>query len=328
MYPSRPSVVVLSRGSTWNPRFWDPPYTMPDDVVGGAWPAGATAQAIFYDNAGGVLGVVDGTVSPGGITFNGVPAVVDLVPNGANFEIFLTTSGAVPYQIRYGKVIRREVEFLLSTTPAAVGQLFSDSWPTTGIRSQWRQVALTNAVVHDNSGLSLANGIGSPNTGSQSDNAIRWFQPLDGDSVKVKITCLNRHPYANSTFARMRVIVCSDVAMTNYLSAELLASANITGTHIDQVQFATGTAPTAVTYQGSPASHVLANGESITVGFDEGSNTISVYSGTNLTPLASWTDSTNIVAHGPGHRYLALAWSTSPSSDGLQATTWQASDEL
>lgn len=326
MYTSRPSVVALSRGSTWNPRVFDPPYTLPDDVVGGAWPAGATVQTVFYDNSGGVLGVVSGTVAPGGITLGpAAPAVVDVVPNGANFEVILTTSGGDPYTIRYGKVIRREAQFLLGAPPATTGLVFEDSWPTLGIRSSWIVMAGTT-VVHDNSGASLPNGIGSPNTAGQSDNTLRWFQPLDGDSAKVKVTVLNQHSYTvGGAFAKMRIICCSDIAMSSYLVAEFSAT-NPSGSHVDQLNFATGTGPTSLTYVGSPITHTLADGDDITVNYDEGSDTLSVYTGAGLTPVGSWPATG--IPHGPGHRYLGLAWSTSASSDGLQATSWEASDEL
>jgi len=323
-YTSRPAVVVLSRGSTWNPRPFDPPETLPNDVVGFAWPAGATVQTVFYDSAGGVLAVVTGTVAPAGMTLGpAAPSVVDVIPNGANFEVVMTVAGA-PYQIRYGKVIRREATFPLSTVPAGTGQVFFDSWPTLGIRSSWVVMAGTT-VVHNNSGISQLNGIGSPNTGAQSDNALRWFQPLDGDSATVKIVGLNLHSYTVGAFAKMRIIVCSDVAMSSYLFAEL-SGTNPAGTHVDQLRFGTGTAPTAVSYVGSPTTHTLVNQESITVRYDTGSDTLSAYSGTNLTPLATFPATG--IPHGPGHRYLALAWSTSPTSDGLQITNWNASDEL
>lgn len=328
MYEARPSVVTLSRGGTWNPRPWDAPYTLPNDVVGGAWPDGSSAQTIFYDTSGGVLGVVAGTVAPDGITFMGDPAVVDLVPNGANFEIFLTTSGGDPYLIRYGRVVRREVEFLQSGTPAASsGQAFSDSWPTTGIKSTWVQMALTRTVVHDNSGVSLDNGVGSPNVGSgQTDTAMRWFRPLDGNNAKVEIVALNQHNYTASSFTRMRVIVCSDQAMTSYIAAEFYAGADISDTHVNQISFLTGTGPTAVSYVGSPVTHLVHDSDDYTVNYDAGTDTLTVYAGTDLTPIATRTATG--VPVGPGHRYLGLAWSTSANTDGLQATSWEASDEL
>lgn len=326
---ARVSAVILSRGSTWSPQPWEPPYLLPD--AGQAWPT-ATAQCVFYDTAGGTLATVDGTVTASGIAFNAAPDVVDLVPNGANFEIFLTVSGD-PYQIRYGKVIRREAFF--TQTPASVTTPldFTDSWPTTGLKSTWVTV-IGNPVVHDNSGLSLPNGLGALNWPSAQDyNALRWYKPLSGDSVRVKVSALNRHVYGTNSFAKMRVILCANTSLSSYLAVEFAATADGSGTHTDQIHLATSngfdsTNGFNVAYRGSAITNVVANGDEYTVHYDDSAGALSVYKGTDTTPLGTWTDSTHLIPHGPGYRYVGLSFYYSTNTDGLQATSWQAIDDL
>jgi hypothetical protein len=316
---ARVSAVILSRGSTWNPQPFEPPYLLADDA--GGWPAG-TAQCVFYDNAGGTLATVDGTVAATGITFNAPPSVVDLIPAGANFEVFLTIDGD-PYQIRYGKVIRREAQFAAQPASVTTPLAFTDSWPTLGIRSTWVVVAGLVGV-NDNSGVSLPNGVNAAAGGS----AMRWYKPLATDSSKVQVTALNRYTYGNSTHVKMRVILSANVAMTSFLGVEFEASANGAGAHTDLIHLITGSSPTSVTYQGTAISNVVATGDSYTVQYDDPTKTLSVYKGTSTSPLGSWVDATNLIPHGPGYRYVGLGWDTTSGQIPLQATSWQAIDGI
>lgn len=316
---SRVSAVILSRGSTWSPQPWEPPYLLPDN--GQAWPT-ATASCVFYDTSGGTLATVAGTVTPTGITFTAAPAVVDLIPNGSNFEVFLTVSGS-PYQIRYGKVIRREAQFTTQPGSVSTPLAFTDSWPTLGIRSTW--VAIQGSIfVADNSGESLPNGLAC-NLGG---GALRWYTPLTGDTVTVKISTLNQHNYGVSSTAKLRVILCADIAFSSFLAVEFEASSDGAGVHSDLIHFCTGTGPQAVTYRGSSISNVVADGDSYTVRYDNATGILSVYKGTSTSPLGSWTDSTHIVPHGPGYRYLGVSSFATITSYGIQPTTWQAQDAI
>jgi hypothetical protein len=325
VFTSRPSVVVLSRGSTWNPRPFDPPYTLPDDVVGRAWPDGATAHANFYDNTGAQLVVVDGTVSPGGICFNAGPDVMDQVPNGANFELFITTEYGDPYQIRYGKVVRREAEFL-QAPPATVTTplVFADSWPTLGLRSSWVQMGAKPIVVRDNSGASQPNGVaaGSVLLGS-ADACMRWYRPLATDSVKVKLNTLDKHSYLIGGYAELYAILCGDQAFSSFLAVQFKGTLGLG--HVNTIKFGVGSSPSSFSQQGDAITHTIGNGQ-YTIGYDDATKLISIYAGTDTAPLGSWEDVGHAVPHGPGFRYLGIRSSISALTDGLQATSWQAID--
>lgn len=319
-YESRLSAILLSRGSHWSPNAASPPYLVAEPL--NPWPAGATARAVFYNTAGAELLTVDGTVTTDTVAFEATAAEVDLVPAGAKFEIFIDDDGK-SYQIRYGEVMRREAQFL--TAPAAASGYealqFTDSFPTLGLKSSWQQIA-GSTVVFNNSGASLANGIGPGNAlALASESAVRWFAPLNSDSVRVSVNLLNQHAFPTIAAAKTRVIVCSDIRMTSYIGVEFQE-------HNHEIRFVTGTGPLAVTLRGTSISNTVADNDNYTIAYQNSTKTISVYKGNSTSPLGSWTDSGDVVPHGPGYRYAGLAWSNGALTDGVQVSYWSAKDDV
>lgn len=318
MTENRLTAVLLSRGSTWAPQPWEPPHLTPD--VGAPWPTG-TASAVFYDTAGTTLATIDGTVAPTGITFTADPDVTDLIPAGANFEVFLTASG-VTKQIRYGKVMRREASFFNSPAVTTTIQAlqFTDTFPTLGLRSSWKPV---NGVttVFDNSASSLPNAIGARfELLANQISAVRWFAPLNSNSVRIKVNLLNQAGIT-ATGAKTRVILCADQRFTSYLAVEFVETDH-------KIHFCKGTAPNTVTYQGSAITNTVADGDEHTIYYDNAADTVYVYKGTDLTPLGSWNDSTHSIPHGPGHRYVGLAWDNTFLQQGILVSYFSAKDEV
>lgn len=313
MFENRLSAVVLSRGSTWQPRPQDPPYLMADPLR--AWPDNAVAYARFYDTTGAQLvDDIDGEVTPSFINFAADPDVVDLVPNGANFDITLDTNDG-PFQIRHGKVIRREVEFFDSPglTTKYQALRFTDTFPTLGLRSSWKAVA-GRTKVFNNAPSSLPNGVG-PNVGLLfAASAIRWYAPLNGNSVRVNVSLLNQGT------GKARVILCADQRFSSGLAVEFEESAH-------RIHFGKVTGPTTVTYLGSAIVNTVADNDNYTIVYNEATDTISVYKGTSTTPLGSYTDSLHAIPHGPGYTHLGLSWSNSGLlSQGIQCSYFSAAE--
>jgi hypothetical protein len=313
-YESRLSAVVLRRGSIWKPDpFNEPPYLMADPMR--PWPDGADCTATFYNSAGETLLEVDCDVTPQTIQPLAAAVDVDTVPAGADFEIVVQTDDG-PEQVRYGKVLRREAEFLNAPAATASYQAlqFTDNFPTLGLRSSWKAVS-GKTQVFDNSGSSLPNSVGAK-TGflflGAAQSAIRWFAPLNGDSVRVGVNLLNQGT------GKTTVVICSDILMTSYLGVQFEENAH-------SIHLCTGTGPLAVTYRGSAITNTVADGDNYTIAYTQSTKTLSVYKGTGTTPLGSWTDSTNIVPHGPGYRYAGLNWI---SGNGVQVSYWSAKDDV
>jgi hypothetical protein len=313
------SAVVLSRGASWNPRPDKPPYLLAE--VGHPWPTDADAYVVFTDSTGGELLTVDCTITPDVIQpFADIDDVAG-IPAGTNFEIFLETSASTD-KIRYGKVSRHEAP--LSNAPATdiSNQVlrFTDTFPTLGLRSNWKAVA-GRARVHGNAGLSLPNSVGPNFDGLFSNSAIRWDTPLNGDSAKIHVTVIDPLPIVFQ--AKTTIILCADQRFTSFLGVQFESSS---GTN--HLRVGTGDSPFAFTDRADPVVHDVINSDDYTIQYDELTKKLFIYQGEDLTPLLSWTDSMDVMPHGPGYTYLGMAFQASltPLGPGVQVTGWQATD--
>lgn len=314
------SVVQLSRGATWNPNPSERPYLIAKP--GRPWPADATVTCVFSDTSGGELLTVTGTVTPQAISFKAPPDDVDPIGGGCNFEIFLHTADGDVYKIRYGKVVRMEAP--LTSAPATVisnqALRFVDTFPTLGLRSNWKAVA-GRARVHSNSSYGLPHSVGPNFDAFFSQSAIRWDTPLNGDSARVHVTVIDPSPIVVK--AKTTIILCADQRLTSFLGVQFESS---NGTN--SLRIGTGSSPTGFTDRVPALTHNVHNNEDYTVAYDDLTKNVFIYQGTDTTPLLSWTDSMGIVPHGPGYRYLGMSFmaSLTPFGPGVQVTGWQALD--
>jgi hypothetical protein len=313
-YQSLLQAVILRRGSIWKPDpYNEPPYLMA--APGNPWPDGAPVTITFTDTSGATLLEVDAEATPTVIQPLADPQDVDLVPAGANFEVVIETDDG-PEQIRYGKVLRREAEFL--TSPALSTRFqplaFTDTFPTLGLRSSWQPVS-GRTKIYDNSADSLPNGVGPDLELFFSASSIRWFQPLAGDAVRVNFNLLNQG------WGKARIILCANQQLTSGLGVEF--EEGLTNHKVHMCTFA---GPDTVTYQGSSIDHTVTDNENHVVLYNPATNTVAVYA-SDGTIMTWWTDAAHVVPHGPGYTYTGLSFHNAGLSPGLQVSYWAAKDD-
>lgn len=321
MAESFASVVRLSTGASWNPRPDEPPYLLAEP--GCPWPTDAEVRTVFSDTTGGELLTVVGEITPDAITFLADPDLVDPIPMGARFEIFLETQEKID-KIRFGKVVRYDAPLSNAPSVNLANQMrqFSDTFPTLGLRSNWKNVDGRTSV-HNNSALHLPHSVGPNFDALFSRSAIRWDTPLNSNSAKVRVTVIDPNPITIS--AKYATILCADQRFTTGLAAVMESSL---GTN--HLRLVTLAGPYSWTDQVTPIVHNVANGDYYTIIYDDITRKLLIYQGDDTTPLRVWPDPLNVVPHGPGYTYVGMAFQASltPLGPGVQPTGWQAQDGI
>jgi hypothetical protein len=318
------SVLELSRGSVWKTHPALPPYLVA--TPGDPWSDGGSAYVVFTDTSGGQLDRIDAdSVTADAITFLADPERVDPIPGGANFEIFIDTDDG-PRKIRYGKVIRREVEY--PDSPAiqqqSVALQFTDTFPTLGLRSNWIKLLGAPKVL---SNAPLPNGVGPAQVLlGEAKAAMRWDQELNHDTTRMKIRLLDR---GNGTllfdFAHTTAIVAADHRLTTGLAVRFTTS-EAEGKVLRLCTLNGG--PNNLTYMSAAIPHIIPDNGDYTIYYDASGDSLSVYAGTNTTPLASWTDDVHAIPHGPGYRHFGASWHNTQLNAGIMLTYISAKDDV
>lgn len=310
---TRLSVVELSRGSTWNPSPAAPPYLTAD--YDDPWPEGGDSWTVFTDTSGGeITRIAADSMTRDVIKYLAQPADVDAIPAGANFEIFVDTEDG-PRKIRYGKVVRREAEYpdAPATQRASIALNFTDTFPTLGLRSNWKAVT-GRTKVYDNSGQSQPFGVAGDAGLFISKSAIRWDAELNSDSVKSRVVLLNQ---GQGAFTQ---IICADQRFSTGLGVRFDSANNV-------LQMGIVNGPTSIVQQVPAIPHTVVDLADYTTVYDTLTKTLAVYKGTNLTPLMTWPDVLDKVPHGPGYRYSGFSFDTGFFfQPGIQVAGWQAKD--
>lgn len=309
------SAVLLSRGGTWKPDPWEPPYLMP--AAGEPpWPDKAIAAITFTDTAGGEILTLDGTVAPDRIDFCGDPEEMDLVPAGAGFTITLDTLDGV-YPIRYGTVIRKEVFYATPTSkPVSTPRRFADTFQRKALGRKWIPI-VGRTTIRNNSLLSLPNGV-SPETAFFQKSAIRWWEEFSSDTVEIGVTVLNTDPILTGSTT---LVLCADAGFTTGIGVRFDTAALSNHMHLGTV-----TGPNTLVDETPAVSNVVANLDHYRIRYTDSTKTVAVYKNSGLAPVQSWTDDASSVPHGRGYRHFGMAFASALAGRGIQVTSITAMD--
>ena len=305
------AVVELSRGARWKPRSDDPPYLIARD--GQLYPEGGSAWIVFYDTAGTEITTIDLEVTPQAILPNADADDVADIPAGARFEIFLDDGDGVD-QIRHGVVIRREAPFLEQPPiPGNTTSLsFTDTFPTLGLKSSWKPV-LNRVKVWDNGGTN-PNGMATDKAFFDK-GAVRWESPLNSDNPRMHTT------FATDGNGKTTAIFCADQRFSSGNRVQV-------DTIDNKIHIGVMSDPITLTDKETPVSHTLVTLNDYYMTYSDVSKTAAIWKGTDLTPLASWTDSLNEVPHGLGYRYLGYSFQASLLNTGPRVCAFSAKDDV
>jgi hypothetical protein len=152
-------------------------YALP---TGMTFPAGSTAELSFTDRAGGQYNVgayEAGTLSSDSKSFTWTitPLLTNQIPEGSNFEVFVTFGGDT-YKVRYGRVVRKEVSYPLNPM-ATINPplLYSDDMQRNIPGPLWL-ARLSFSLLSKTKSLWIRQGVGRTRTRRRSGCWLRWIK--------------------------------------------------------------------------------------------------------------------------------------------------------
>lgn len=315
-------------------------YSLPRGM---AFPAGASGQLRFTDRAGGEYdnspfnGVINAERTK--ISWSIPYILIQFIPAGANFELFITADG-VTHKVRYGRVVRKEVSYPLNPLNVeAPPLLYEDDmqrsmpgprWLVKAGRVSMQSVTGINAGVNYPVGYAMAsrNAFDIFGTGVNlfSSSAVLWYAPLQTDKIEMSIGL------AHNGEGDCTVVFASNYAMTKFLGVRFRNNWNlgdlITQERVVEMRVVYGTAWNSVVNVGSAVSYTLpTNGALMKIAYDGMAKSVSVFTPASATTpaLTTSTASTAAVA-GAGFRYMGGIWQGTLGYTGPRMYYWKVKD--
>lgn len=302
--PRRMATIDLAQNDT-------PVYTLNlNPNTKALFPDGSNATIDFRNTYNQVVGTWLGWVDGGSVVFD--TDLDNTFPRGTTWDLIIEDINGLPRQLLWGTVTRSEPTY--PDGPPASDEFDASLYryafdiPGRVVDPQWL-IRNGRPTVWTNSG-GLPNSVGA-GTG-WADVAMLWYAPLKSDSVRLTYNVV-KNQFGSAWF-----VICSNYSMTNWAGVRHV---EVSGSG-DALQIVTGTGPVNYDIRAT-ISRSTQDLENFTAEYNPVSNTYSVYAGTDMDPLVSWIDSTSIVDHGEGERYLGMGFKSS-GSPGVMASDWQA----
>lgn len=311
--------LALNRG---NPATWG--YTLGQ---GQQFPASTTANLTLTNSYGQTIGTWEGYTTEGAIIFDETSAVADAIPAGTAWQLYIDTDGISRLHAQ-GTVIRSEAPYPDAPPQSSEydGVRYQYAFGTPGFLYDpaWR-ILVGQPRVYNNSARSLPNACASGSlTGGDfvlfGKSAMLYFAPLQTDAVRLTYNTIRNNANSNGTLI---TIINSNYDATNWAGFRHRQVFGIGTWNPDTIDIVVGSGPltyvTKATFTGDTANNTYYTGE-----YNPLTNTYTIWRGT--TQIKQWTDSTNIVNHGPGERYVGFAFEGDIINSGVQVSDWLIGD--
>lgn len=307
-------------------------YVLP---AGMAFPSDADGTIVFTDRAGGQyeFSPHEGELSEDlkKMTWIVDPQLVNHIPSGANFEVFITFDDHT-YKVRYGRVVRKEVSYPLN--PLSVEQpalMYEDDLQRNMAGPHW--VVKSGALaMHPVSGVTdLPQGTGyamgprnivdvfGAGLSLFSSAAGLWYAPTQSDSIEISAG-LKDVGDGDCT-----IVFGSNYAMTDFIGVQILDPG---GTGSDTIQVVTGTAWNNLTTVGQAVNYntpVPGGKYKITYSPSAG---VSVYTPGATSPALTRSVAAAGAKSGAGYRYTGVIFHGSLVTTGPILYYWKVKDAV
>lgn len=309
-------VLELQRG---NQATWD--YRLPADVNS------AYGYINLYNSYGQRIGSWEGLVSGGVITFDQSPDVSDSIPAGTSWQLFADVDGATRL-LAQGTVVRSEAPYPDAPPQSSEydGVRYQYQFATPGLLYDpaWR-IMYGQPRIYDNSARSLPNAVtaGSIAGGdlvAYGKCAMLYYAPLKTDAVRLTYNTIRNNANSNGT---LYTVICSNYDMTNWVGFRHSQVFGVSTWDNDSLQIVVGSGPTTYVTKATVAGDT-ANNTYYTAEYNPLTNKYTLWKGT--TQVLQWTDSTKIVSHGVGQRYVGFGFQGAVLDSGVQVSDWLIAD--
>ncbi|APQ42144.1 minor tail protein [Mycobacterium phage MrMagoo] len=294
------------------------------------FPLGTTALLTVANTYGQTVGAYVGVVGGKYIDFAEAADISDTLARTDSWQLFVTyPSETMPTLLEQGQVIRIEAPYPDAPPQSSEfdGVAYEYHFGTPGLLTDpaWR-IMNGHPRVYDNSLRSLPNAVaaGTLLTGLTpwDDVAMLWFAPLQTDAVRLTYNTIRAHDNSNG---EMWTVICSNYDMSNWAGFHHKQVFGIGSWDSDTISVVTGTGPTTFVNRVS-ASKDTQDNQIYTAEFNPITDTFTLYVGTDMTPVVSWTDTTSVVDHGPGERYVGFGFKSTILDAGVQVSDWIIAD--
>lgn len=298
--------------------------------VGTKFRPGATAALKLYNNSGTLIDTWTATVGSDlrSITIDQAATSADAIPAGTSWRLYVYEPGAY-YVIPQNRVVaqgiftRTDPQYPDFSGVALEEAAYSYSFSTPGYLydPMWR-IMQGEPRIYDNSERNLPNGVaaGSRYGGDPvkyGTAAIMWYAPLSGDTVSLSYRTIRNFDNSNG---EAWVVICSNYDMTSWAGFyHRQQFAYVGAWDQDELEIVTGTGPLEFTTRQTTRGDT-ANNSYYTAQYNFSTNTYKLFQGAQQ--LLTWTDTNNIVKHGPGNRYVGFGFRGAKLNAGVQVADW------